>query len=219
VVRRTAAARPGVAGGPRRGIPEGPLGRPDEGRGSRPRGPAGTDALPHAAHGGRAAAGHVRRHGEARARLGTVPGTGPCAARALRRAVADPGPAADRRGPSGAVASGGRAAGVRRGGTRRRRPSPAPHDLPATPVRSRPRPPAVPPSRRNGAESRTGPPRPPGHPPRPASRAARRPGLGGGDGTGGLTRPAHRGPGAAARCGGASAHGSGGPPASCPRAR
>src|SRR5690606_18166168 len=69
-------------------------------------------------------------HRAARPRLGAVPRAGAGAARPLRRAVADPRPPPDRRGPARAVAGGGRTADGRRGGARPRRrtgPAAAPH--------------------------------------------------------------------------------------------
>src|SRR5690606_24546721 len=178
VVRRTAAARPGVAGGPRRGVPEGPLERAGGGGGARARGAVPADARPYAAHPGRAAAGRRRWHRAARPRLGAVPRAGAGAARPLRRAVADPRPPPDRRGPARAVAGGGRTADVRRGDARpRRRTGPAAARDPArAAAASRPDPAPVP----QAPGRRTDPgPRPDGTPGGPTRRGGRRGGRAG----------------------------------------
>ncbi|CAM5688209.1 Homogentisate 1,2-dioxygenase [Streptomyces griseoloalbus] len=126
----------------------------------------------------------------------------------VERAVADPGRAADRRAPAGAVAGGGRPPDLRRRDVRRR-PAAAGH-LPLPRAAHGPDPPAVPQAGRRRAQSGPGPDRPPRRAAGCGGLPRRRPGLvpcrrPGPRRT--ARRAAHRRPGhLAARCGAGPPH-------------
>ena len=190
MVRRTAPAGPRVADGARPGVPESAVGRLREGRRARPRGAVRRHPRADAALGGGSTAGPVLRNGPAGPRVGPLRGAGTGPARAVRRAVADPRPPADRRGAAGVVARDGRAAGVRgRAGPRTRRAAAPGHVDPACgppAVEDRahrtagPDPPPVPAPRGPRTQPGAGPVGPPGQAPGPLPHPPGRPRLDGG---------------------------------------